>query len=184
MESSEVIISNLSENEIWSKWMRSSQDEKPKFIPSLVKCLQKHAQAVCWTKLHEPRPEIIDEAVWKAFENADSFKGDSLFSSWFHRIILNCINDHLRSKQSKAEVSLEEVPEVSIQKGSDAAIELNQITLPLKSRQKHLISLKLQGLTDAEIGEILGIKELAVRHFWTRTKERIRQNSHGRTNVE
>lgn len=138
-----------------------------------------------WIRLHEIRPEIVDEAVWKAFERADTFKGDSSFTTWFHRIVINCCHDYLRTKQSKAEVSLEAVPEVTTFVEGDARIELDQLTASLKTRQKRLISLKLEGLTDAEIGKILGIKELAVRHFWTRTKERIRQSAeHGRENVE
>ena len=138
-----------------------------------------------WIRLHERRPEIVDEAVWNAFDKADSFKGNSSFTTWFHRIVINCCHEYLRRKQSKAEVSLEAVPEVSTGGEGDARIELEQLTSSLKARQKRLISLKLEGLNDAEIGKILGIKELAVRHFWARTKERIRQSAgHGRENVE
>lgn len=115
----------------------------------------------------------MNEAVWQAIDKADTFKGESQFATWFQTIVQNLCVSTLRQKQRKNEVALEAADGETVV-GNDGKLELEQLMKPLKSRQKKLITLKLQGMSEKEIGTTLGITELAVRHAWARVKEKLR----------
>lgn len=146
-------------------------------MPELLRLLRRHAFAVCWIKLKEKRPDIVNQAVWRVLQEGDTFKGDSAFSTWFQAIVQNMCTDTQRSGARKAEVSIEGLNLPATKSGIEAKIELQQLSKGLKARQQMLVKLKLKGLNDAEIGRVLGINELAVRHSWTRTKEKIRKKA-------
>ncbi|MBC7294438.1 MAG: sigma-70 family RNA polymerase sigma factor, partial [Thermoleophilia bacterium] len=43
--------------------------------------------------------DVTQEAFIKAFRNLDSFRGESRFSTWLYRIVVNAAYDHLRRQQ-------------------------------------------------------------------------------------
>ena len=48
---------------------------------------------------HWDAADVAKEAFIKAFRNIDSFKGDALFTTWLHRIVVNSAYDHLRRRR-------------------------------------------------------------------------------------
>lgn len=178
MECSEDITKSLpDENVVFAQWKSAPADEKVKYLPRLLRLLRAHAFAVCWIKLKENRPDIVNQAVWRVLSRKDEFEGKSSFSTWFQAIVQNLCTDVHRTNVRKAEVTIEGLNLPATKSGVEAKIELEQLSKGLKDRQKLLVKLKLKGLNDAEIGRVLGINELAVRHSWTRTKEKIRKKA-------
>lgn len=189
MESLEVITRNLGamevdENVVFNQWKNAPEDEKQKYVPHLLRLLRRHAFAVCWIKLKEQRPDIVNDAIWRVMQQAGNFKGESSFSTWFQAIVQNLCTDSQREVGRQKEVGLEEVGDVAVTRnGVEAKIELEQLTKGLKARQKLLVKLKMKGLNDEEISKILGMQELAVRHSWGRVKEKIRKRSGVRVSI-
>lgn len=52
--------------------------------------------------------EVVSAAFGKACQNAKSFRGDSKFSTWLHRIIVNCANDANRDRTKQNDLSLDD----------------------------------------------------------------------------
>lgn len=46
--------------------------------------------------------DVVQEACVKALSGMDGFDGQSMLSTWLHRITVNCAMDALRSEQRKA----------------------------------------------------------------------------------
>jgi RNA polymerase sigma-70 factor, ECF subfamily len=55
--------------------------------------------------------DALQDAFFCAFKSIDTFKGDSLLSTWLHRILVNSALMHLRAKQRCAEADGEEIDE-------------------------------------------------------------------------
>jgi RNA polymerase sigma factor (sigma-70 family) len=181
MDASEDTIKTLramprEEDRAFFQWQAAQESEKSKWLDQLIPLLQKHAYAVAWLKLKEKRPDVVNESVYQAVSHMENFKGESLFSTWFQAIVQNACNMVLRVRQRQAEVSLDEVPELAVDIDHvEARTDLKRLMVGLKSREKRLINLKLQGFHDDEIADRLGIGKLAVKHMWARTREKMRE---------
>src|SRR6266404_6363230 len=101
------------ENEMFQKWRESTGEEKEQYLQSLVKLLMYHARAVCWKVIPDLAQEfdsIANDSVWEAIRDSETFEGRSLFSSWFHKMVLNHCRNALKEKiRQKKEVALAEV---------------------------------------------------------------------------
>src|SRR5581483_5116600 len=104
MPSVEGISRSQEEDQLFEKWRQSSGEQKELLLNELVKLLQRHAYAICWLKLGERRPDIVNQAIWQAIKAADGFKGESSFSTWFHAIVKNLCNSSLRHKQRHSKI--------------------------------------------------------------------------------
>ncbi|MCE5199859.1 sigma-70 family RNA polymerase sigma factor, partial [bacterium] len=58
---------------------------------------------------HEDAEDALAEVFVKVWRSAAGFKGDSKFTTWLYRIASNTARDHLRSRQVRPEVSIEDV---------------------------------------------------------------------------
>lgn len=54
--------------------------------------------------------EAVQDALWNGIRNADSFRGDAAFGSWFYRIVANAAYQKVRrTAHRRVEISLEQV---------------------------------------------------------------------------
>jgi len=119
--------------------------------------------------------DIIQESFIKAFNNLDSFRGDSSFGSWLKRIVINQSLTFLRSKKQEPEdlSSLqiavpeeeENVPEIN-----PKMVHESIKTLPEKARVVLNLYL-LEGYRHKEIAEILNISESTSKSQYLRAKQ-------------
>ena len=134
----------------------------------------------------EDARDAAQEAFVKAYENLDTFQGDSRFYTWFYRILMNCCKDFLRKKKIRQTFSfwfgkeedesldpMANVPDdepdaserlLSRELGTQIAHAME--TLPF--RQKSVFVLRyLEGLSLSEIAVTLGISIGAVKaNLW------------------
>jgi len=74
--------------------------------------------------------DLTQETFLSVFRAIRTFRGDSAFSSWLHRVTMNCVLMHIRRK-ALAQVSLEEVIRNGEASGSPRK-ELRHFDLRLK----------------------------------------------------
>ncbi len=124
--------------------------------------------------------DIIQESFVKAFNNLDSFRGDSSFGSWLKRIVINQSITFLRSrKQEFTEIdNLQIVADENDEEnfpGIDPAMVHESIkTLPEKARVVLNLYL-LEGYKHKEIAEILNISESTSKSQYLRAKQLLRE---------
>lgn len=134
----------------------------------------------------EDARDAAQEAFVKAWNHIFSFKGGSLFSTWFYRILINACKDEIRKKKTRflffktenegenvAADTLEQIPSSSesalnlILNQETKTVVLNSIQkLPLG--QRTVFSLRyLESLSLEEIAEVENLSVGAVKaHLW------------------
>lgn len=170
------------ENRLFAEWRASEGSEKEAALVRLIGALEKHARSICWSKMDDHQGEfswIVNESIWRAIAQAEKFRGESRFSTWFHRIVLNECNRVLKAKRSAAKnVSIEGLNEddgaLRREPRSTDDIEVDQIIRGLDVEDRKHVEFRRLGFSEREIGEKLGLSESAVGVRWYRIKEQVR----------
>ncbi|MDE2701006.1 MAG: sigma-70 family RNA polymerase sigma factor [Gemmatimonadetes bacterium] len=134
--------------------------------------------------------DLAQEAFLKAFRALNRFRGQSLFSTWLHRIAVNCCLDHLKSRHRRSFVSLDEHRETwdapriwaGQPQNADMRVERRELQEILERALDDLseeyrvtfVLREIEGLTYEEIAELLkcSIGTVKSRLFRGRTKLR------------
>jgi RNA polymerase sigma-70 factor (ECF subfamily) len=80
---------------------RQVAERQPGAFERLVERYQERAYRIAWSILRdrEDARDCSQEAFLKLHESAGSFAGQSRFSTWFYRILVNCCLDHQRRRR-------------------------------------------------------------------------------------
>jgi RNA polymerase sigma-70 factor, ECF subfamily len=133
--------------------------------------------------------DVTQEAFIKAFKNLEGFKGEALFSTWLHRIVVNAAYDQLRRQRAEPMES-EVLDELSGPSGTGACVgsasagidpTVDGLSEPLR---RALLSLKegfrlavvlcdLLGFPYSEAAEILGVQEGTIKSRIFRAREAL-----------
>lgn len=159
---------------------------------ALVTAYQKQVYNLALRTVGNPEDaaDLSQEAFLRAYRSIGSFRGDSKFSVWLYRLTTNICIDFLRSKGRKPTVSLtmenddEETqeldvaddrfdPEENFQRAElQRAVQRGLNSLPEEFRTI-LILRELEGMSYAEIGEILHLEEGTVKSRLFRARSRL-----------
>ncbi|WP_353120252.1 sigma-70 family RNA polymerase sigma factor [Myroides odoratus] len=113
---------------------------------------------------HEDADDVLQETFIKAYENIDSFKGNSKLSSWLFRIATNHALDFLKQKSKMQKVSLEEYNQQLIEQletdsffnGDEATQLLHKAIATLPEKQQLVFKMRyFQELDYQSISDIL-----------------------------
>lgn len=117
------------------------------------------AVALRTTSDPELAADSVQEAFIAAFRRIDSFRGDSQFSTWLHRIVVNASVDRLRRQKPT-----QEWPEYDMadrhdeHHRTDIRLDVRQALAQLPEGQRVcLVLVDMEGLSVAETAEKLGI---------------------------
>lgn len=146
------------------------------------------------TSHKEDTADILQDVFVKAFRSLDGFKGDSQFYTWIYRIAVNTTLTHLSKRKQKSSMSLEawtneedKVPDFLLndpngEKGDKATLlkelqeKLNEALQKLSTTHRTVIVLfEIEGMSHAEIAEILHCSEGTVRSRLHYAKEQLKQ---------
>lgn len=123
--------------------------------------------------------DVLQEAFIKAFGALSGFKGDARFSTWFHRIVVNAVYDHMRRR--RADPLEDEVMDrlagpggpAQLAGGIQASIEphMDGLSDPLRDALMSLgegfrlavVLCDLLGFDHSEAAEILGVQEGTIK---------------------
>jgi RNA polymerase sigma-70 factor, ECF subfamily len=133
----------------------------------LFKAHHRRVYAVCLRMVGNTAEaeDLTQEVFLQAFRKLGSFRGESAFSTWLHRLTVNCVLMHFRRRRSRREQLTEdgEVPERPIVQsvpGSSTLLDrlaLDEAILKLSPGYRAVFILHdVEGLQHVEIAEIRG----------------------------
>ncbi|NVJ51061.1 MAG: RNA polymerase sigma factor [Gammaproteobacteria bacterium] len=130
----------------------------------LYRLFEKRIYALCFRMSSNSAvaEELMQEAFVLAWRKLDTFKGDSQFGTWLHRLTSNLVISHFRVKKNQEVDSLEfEIPSEynapeKLQLGRD--LERAVAELPTKARMV-LVLHDIEGYKHHEIAQQMDISE-------------------------
>ena len=135
---------------------------------------------------HHDAEDLTGRVFYRALMHIDRFVDRGVpFSAWLYRIAHNLVANWHRDHARRQELSLEDItltgalretPEVATEANEDRARLMRAIhTLPVE-RQELLILKYVENLSNAEIGEIMGRTEGAIKSLYHRTLLSLRDD--------
>ncbi|HEU0131304.1 MAG TPA: RNA polymerase sigma factor SigM [Mycobacteriales bacterium] len=123
------------------------------------------AWAVALRTLGDPTDaaDAVQEAFVKAYRTAGSFRGDALFTTWLHRIVVNSCLDLMRRSRARPASSLDETaaaiadsadPVSRIDLGHDVVAALQRLSA---EQRVAIVLVDLEGYTVEEAAAVLDV---------------------------
>ncbi len=136
--------------------------------------------------------ELIQEmslAVWRAFEGSSKdsgsgFRGDASIKTFVAKVAHNKAVDHVIKEQRRQEFTHDEEPDppnrLNAHSSQDAmsqerAMDLMTGLRQLEVKYRQVLALLLEGFSQLEIADMLGIKENAVAKRISRARQQLTQ---------
>jgi RNA polymerase sigma-70 factor (ECF subfamily) len=142
--------------------------------------------------------DIVQETFLRAYKQLHRFDGRAAFSTWVHRIAVNCSLDLIRSRKRRQEIALGPPPENGSQEHTDDRLLLNvpasepsperslqstQIRELLANAMQELSEMERcaftlrhhDGLGIEEISRVLGVQPNAAKHSIFRALKKLRR---------
>lgn len=109
--------------------------------------------------------DITQDACMKLARGIDSFKGDSAFTSWLYRLVINCAKDYFKkhNRHVSASTDIELVRRPDKKEDRMYAKEVLAAVYELPEGEKDALLLVMsEGLSHAEAAKALGCKESTI----------------------
>ncbi len=121
-------------------------------------------KSIAWNHLGNvsDAEDAVQETFLKVHRAASTYTGEASFSTWMFRILVNTCYDVLRKRKRRIdEAPIDETYEHTSPNVDDAKrITLRKLLDELPEQRRSVFTLfEIEGLSHAEIGEILGITE-------------------------
>ena len=149
--------------------------------------VERHSRAVYHVALRmtgnaHDAEDVVQDAFLKAYRQLDRFESRASFSTWLHRIAINCAVDLLRSRPKHDHVeagdTLEGSPMTSPERltaSVEAADRVQDAMARLTALERAAFVLRhFEGQSIAEIGKALGIRDNAAKHSIFRAVRKMR----------
>lgn len=158
-----------------------------KLVDANKKQLYYHIRSIVFD--HDDTDDVLQETFIKAFQNMDSFKGNSKLSSWLYRIATNQALDFIKAKSKTLKLDSEEYQQQLLDNlkadiyfdGDEASILLHNAIATLPEKQQLVFKLKyFQELDYSEMSEILNtsVGALKASYHHATTKIKLFLNNH------
>lgn len=125
--------------------------------------------------------DLTQTAFIRVWEKIKSFRGDSAFSSWLHRLTVNVVYSELRSRRRKEDkwIAQDEVAEPQAAGSTDtpaAAMDLEKAISSLPNRSRRVFVLHdVEGYRHDEIAEMTGIAAATSRVHLHRARKLLKE---------
>ena len=189
------LSSRASDKENEAEIIQRAAEGDPTAFECLYRSHCKRVYAVCLRMVRDTTEaeDLTQEAFLLLFRKIHTFRGESAFSTWLHRLVVNTVLMHLR-KKSLPVVSMEtgpapdgEATQSSVEiaasdlllEGSIDRINLGRCIaqLPVGSREIFVLH-DIQGYQHHEIAEMLGRSEGVSKSQLHRARKRLRELLH------
>jgi RNA polymerase sigma-70 factor, ECF subfamily len=161
-----------------------ARDGDARAFEGLYRRLGGRVYGVCLRMAGDPgRAEELAQEAWvKAWERLESFRGESRFSTWLHRLTVNVILDG-RRRDGRWRERFESLDDGPVENGSPAPhpppglrmdLERAVATLPQGARTVFVLY-DVEGYQHKEIAERLGVAEGTVKAQLHRARKLLRE---------
>lgn len=164
--------------------IRRAQSGDPDAFEAVYRQHAGRVYALCLRMSGNPgtASELTQDVFVRVWEKIATFRGDSAFGSWLHRMAVNVVLMALRSEKRRAEDELPADDDGEIQLASGGGVEPGQrmdleaaiASLPPMARQV-LVLHDLEGYEHAEVGAMLGIAEGTSKAHCFRARRLLRE---------
>jgi len=150
------------------------------FINSHKKLILKIANVYCFDK--EERKDLVQEIILQLWRSFPNYNSEFKLSTWAYRIALNVCISYVRKTTVRNKALLEykaiiEWREIEASPQDDENLrKIYQALEILKSIEKAIITLHLDGCSNQEIAEIIGISPSNVSTRILRIKNKLKQH--------
>jgi RNA polymerase sigma factor (sigma-70 family) len=140
-------------------------------------------KSIAWNHLGNvsDAEDAVQETFLKIHRAASTYTGEASFATWVFRILVNTCYDVLRKRKRRIdEAPIDDLPESSARTAPNVddakRITLNKLLNELPEQRRSVFTLfEIEGLSHAEIGEILGISEGNSKWILFATKKDLQQ---------
>jgi RNA polymerase sigma-70 factor (ECF subfamily) len=126
--------------------------------------------------------DAVQEVFLKIHRGIRNFKGDSAFSTWVYRILINSCYDIRRKRLRRQETSEQELEEGGVpeppapHRDHPLRMALERSVARLSADQREVFVLfEVEGFKHSEIAAMLGITETASKNRLYQAKQQLRQ---------
>jgi RNA polymerase sigma-70 factor (ECF subfamily) len=126
--------------------------------------------------------DVVQETFMKIHRGIRYFKGQSAFSTWTYRILVNCCYDMRRKKTRRMETAEQDLVAEDQTFDSPAPMHDHPLRMALEKCVQQLtpylrsvfLLYEVEGFKHAEIGLMLGISEMASKNALYQAKRKLR----------
>jgi RNA polymerase sigma-70 factor, ECF subfamily len=139
------------------------------------------------TRDAELAADAVQEALLKAWDRRNDFRGEAALDTWIHRIALNAAIDMTRRRKTRAEDELQDdIHEAPNSEAPEIDYSLQALTKDLSVAMQRLSAMErqafllkhIEGWRLDEIAESLQINVPAVKHALFRAVKKLRVDLH------
>ncbi len=127
--------------------------------------------------------DLTQDTFVKAFLHIKKVKNEKHFRAWICTIARNLVRDHFRREKRHPTVSLDEIGEQTGQSGLETTRKrmiIQDALARLSERDRMLLTLAYyQGMSLAEVGAVMKLKEKNVKVCLHRARKRLRKELRG-----
>jgi RNA polymerase sigma factor (sigma-70 family) len=154
-----------------------NEEEFIKLVSASQGIIHKICRLYCDDEEH--RKDLLQEILVQLWNSFSSFRGDSKFSSWMYSVALNVAIQDFRKEKKRKLILFESCefkasePDHSTSAENEQLKAMYQAIAKLDKVEKAIILLYLEGSSNEEIAEIIGITQNYVRVKMNRIKQKI-----------
>jgi len=138
---------------------------------------------LCFRLVHDraSAEDLVQETLLRAFRDLKRLRDPDRFRPWLSRIALNTCRMHLRRLAARPQ----ELPgaawaHTSAHSGGDSPFGMDQALAQLGALNRRMLALFYgEGLSHAEVGEVLGLSAAAIKSRLHRVREQLRKEMLG-----
>jgi RNA polymerase sigma-70 factor (ECF subfamily) len=133
-------------------------------------------KSIAWNLLHnhEDAEDAVQETFLKVHRSIHTYSGQSAFSTWVYRILVNTCTDYQRSRKPQTEVPVESL--VARAPSPTLRLALERALADLNERQRAVFLLaEVEGLTHGEIAAILSVAPGTSKGLLFEARRRLRE---------
>lgn len=165
--------------------VRRAQQGDPEAFGALYDAHASRIHAVCLRLSGDPTEaaELLQDVFVRAWERLATFRGDSQFGTWLHRLAVNVVFQRGRATRRRRQrvmvaADLPDDPPSSASRGDDPGVRLDLedavATLPEALRRVFVLH-DVEGYQHAEIAEAMGMPVGTCRSHLFRARRMLRE---------
>lgn len=166
---------SLGEEKVWIEKIKAGQ---PEFFRALYDRHHRKLFALCYrfTGNIADAEEQLQEVFMRILDKIDTFKGDSSFSTWSHRLTVNHLINFCRKRDRRQDdYALEHAPEPSRKIDPGIGLTLEKAIGELPHGYRNILILHDQeGFKHDEIAQMMGISAVTSRSQLSRARLALR----------